>query len=71
MSEADYKTREEAFLEGLAELSKRCRITIGGCGCCGSPFLDDMNSGPDQDKTFKCYKISDHGDGVKAVYEEE
>ena len=27
------------FLRDLTKLSKRTGITIGGCGCCGSPFL--------------------------------
>ena len=27
------------FLAGLTKLSKRYKITIGGCGCCGSPYL--------------------------------
>lgn len=28
------------FLRSLSKLSKQTGITIGGCGCCGSPFLD-------------------------------
>lgn len=35
----------EEFLEELTELSKKYGIGIGGCGCCGSPFLYDLNSG--------------------------
>lgn len=31
--------QEQAFLSELSELTKRHKITIGGCGCCGSPFL--------------------------------
>ena len=27
------------FLAELTELSKKYRILIGGCGCCGSPYL--------------------------------
>ena len=27
------------FLKELTELSKKYGIFIGGCGCCGSPFL--------------------------------
>lgn len=33
----------EGFLEKLSELSLSYGITIGGCGCCGSPYLTDIN----------------------------
>jgi hypothetical protein len=29
----------DAFCKELTELSKKHKILIGGCGCCGSPFL--------------------------------
>ena len=32
----------KAFLKELTELSKWHGIVIGGCGCCGSPFLMDI-----------------------------
>jgi len=38
------KTREERereFMTGLTELTRRTGIVIGGCGCCGSPALDE------------------------------
>ena len=31
----------KAFLEGLAELSIKHNLTIGGCGCCGSPWITE------------------------------
>jgi len=35
------------FLIGLEKLSRETGVTIGGCGCCGSPYLatdmDDMS----------------------------
>jgi hypothetical protein len=31
--------QRDAFLQELSELSRRYGITIGGCGCCGSPML--------------------------------
>ena len=31
------------FLEGLTKLSNETGVKIGGCGCCGSPWLDDCN----------------------------
>ena len=30
---------EQAFLNDLTELTKKHKIEIGGCGCCGSPWL--------------------------------
>jgi hypothetical protein len=32
---------EQAFLAELSELSRKRGVGIGGCGCCGSPFLTD------------------------------
>lgn len=29
----------QEFLKELSELSKKYNIYIGGCGCCGSPYL--------------------------------
>lgn len=34
--------RLENFLKELAELTKKYNIAIGGCGCCGSPYIDDF-----------------------------
>jgi len=34
--------RLAAFLKELSELSEKYGITIGGCGCCSSPFLFDF-----------------------------
>lgn len=33
----------EQFLIELAELSNKYHLYIGGCGCCGSPFIYDDN----------------------------
>lgn len=33
--------KKEAFLNELNELSKKYGLFIGGCGCCGSPFVVD------------------------------
>jgi hypothetical protein len=35
----------EKFLEELSELTRKYGITIGGCGCCGSPWLMEMEDG--------------------------
>lgn len=31
--------KQEAFLKELSALTRRYRISIGACGCCGSPWL--------------------------------
>ncbi len=33
----------EAFLKDLDSLTAKHGILIGGCGCCGSPFLLNVN----------------------------
>ncbi len=35
--------REAEFMIGLARLTRETGITIGGCGCCGSPSLDEAS----------------------------
>lgn len=41
-----------AFLAELSELSVKHRIVIGGCGCCGSPWLDDLTADASRDEIF-------------------
>lgn len=46
-------TKEERlhyFLEELTGLSERYGIVIGGCGCCGSPYLTDCST--EEDKVY-------------------
>lgn len=38
------KEDRKEFLRGLARLTKRYGFVIGGCGCCGSPFVDKAGS---------------------------
>lgn len=33
---------EKKFLIGLEKLTRETGIVIGGCGCCGSPFLNTL-----------------------------
>jgi len=40
----------EQFIQELNELTNKYKIVIGGCGCCGSPYLDnekDKENGAD------------------------
>ena len=34
----------EMFLKELTELTNKYGIAIGGCGCCGSPWVYDTTS---------------------------
>jgi len=34
-----FNEKEREFLIGLEQLTRKTGIAIGGCGCCGSPFL--------------------------------
>lgn len=36
------KDRLNDFLSELSELTKKYEIAIGGCGCCGSPYITDF-----------------------------
>lgn len=38
---SENKTAVAAFMLGLEELTRRTGIAVGGCGCCGSPYLVD------------------------------
>lgn len=35
----------ECFLKELTNLTKRYKIAINGCGCCGSPWLYNIETG--------------------------
>lgn len=36
--------KAQEFLDELTILSVKYGITIGGCGCCGSPWIEDLSS---------------------------
>lgn len=36
------KERLDKFLEELSELTNKYGFVIGGCGCCGSPWVDEI-----------------------------
>jgi hypothetical protein len=36
------KKKVDKFLADLAKVTRKHGIKIGGCGCCGSPFLMDL-----------------------------
>ena len=53
--------RLENFLKELAELTKKYNIAIRGCGCCGSPYIDDFEK--EFDGEYLCF------DKGKQIYE--
>lgn len=40
LTDEQKKDNEKAFLKALTKLTKQYRISIGGCGCCGSPWIN-------------------------------
>ena len=40
MNNLNNRERLDAFLQELAELTKKYNLEIDGCGCCGSPAID-------------------------------
>ncbi len=54
MKELTVKQVEE-FLRDLNKVSRKHKVIIGGCGCCGSPFLYYM------EKTSGRYEIKEIG----------
>jgi hypothetical protein len=49
------KTKREEFLSELTDLTKKYGIAIGGCGCCGSPFL--FSAGEDGPVSGREYRV--------------
>lgn len=41
-----YDEREAEFLKELTALTKKYKIEIWGCGCCGSPGLSSFEDSP-------------------------
>lgn len=37
-------SRLEEFLKELSELTQKYELEIGGCGCCGSPWIENTQS---------------------------
>ena len=40
--------KEKAFLIGLERLTRETGIVISGCGCCGSPTLNEVSELPSE-----------------------
>lgn len=53
------KDDANSFLFELAELTRKYGIVIGGCGCCGSPFLTNGELGEKHSYRYDYYKDGD------------
>ena len=56
--------KEKEFLIGLTKLTRDTGIAIGGCGCCGSPFLVEANKPQDKKSGYG----SDSASNIKWLY---
>lgn len=63
---ADRQDDVNGFLNELLELSKKYKIEIGGCGCCGSPFLTGIDDGSPIVK----YRVRGDSEDLTLVYED-
>lgn len=62
MNENEQKARIEVFLHELTGLCEKYDIYIKGCGCCGSPWLEDFKNGKQYDNltiTESGYEVDD------------
>ena len=46
--------KERQFILELNCLTRKHRIKIGGCGCCGSPFLEEIEKEPGPNDGYAC-----------------
>lgn len=51
------KEKVQAFLDDLTKLSREYRLQIGGCGCCGSPWIINIKGGKDAYRYFVDYGL--------------
>jgi len=47
-----WNEKEKEFLLGLEQLTRKTGIVIGGCGCCSSPFLEELDEEPEEEDGY-------------------
>lgn len=52
--------KEEQFLREYESLCQKYNMGLNGCGCCGSPFLNNISQ---INYSEKCNKVFINGDG--------
>ena len=58
------------FLNELTALTRKHKIVIGGCGCCGSPWLSTENNASDKRFVYTCNEHANELDWVETDKEE-
>lgn len=53
------------FLNDLTALTRKYNIVIGGCGCCGSPWLSTKNDASDKRFSYTCNEHRNELDWVE------
>ena len=53
---------EENFIKELTALSKKYKVIIGGCGCCGSPYVSACDIDKDKFVNEAGYSYDDYLD---------
>jgi len=51
--------RVEAFIEELEIISRKYKIIVDGCVCCGSPYLTDLIKRTDEEAEFEYESYKD------------
>jgi hypothetical protein len=54
--------KQRAFLTELRELTLKHGLLISGCGCCGSPYLEEVQEARDN---FGSYTCDERGENVE------
>lgn len=53
------RSKEEDFLLELTALTQKYKLAIAGCGCCGSPSLDELKDVSPEDGYIHGHSMMD------------